>query len=516
MKKNIILLFILASMLAFTGCDIEEQLETVPTGAVSELIFWQNENDAILAVNAAYRELDGNGIAQLETATDIAMHAPSSAQTLYDVAVGTIDPTNNSIRDYWRRYWIGVRKANDPIANIDRITVGDQALLKRLKAEARFLRAYYYTNLTAFWGDVPLITEPLTIQEKVSRTPKSQVVDFIISELDEVAGILPVSYSGGDVGRATRGAALALKARVALYNGRYAVARDAAKAVIDLNVYDLYPNYEKLFWYEGQNSKEVIFDRQYAVGFAFTSYVSRSASSLGGGSYIDPVRAYLLKHDYKGPADAENEYINLDPRFGYNVFYPGSTMPNGTVFNSLPDSPTPDRIGSNEFATNYGFNVRKGIDWAKDGANPNQATINFILIRYADVLLMYAEAKIELNELDASVYEAINKVRTRPSVEMPAITSGKSQAELRDILRKERTVELAFEGLYLHDMNRWQMGASKAGPVLGVRYKNGSGEWEIYNRNLIRTFRADRDYLWPIPQEEVEVNPNIGQNPNYN
>lgn len=513
--KNTIIIIIVLAIWVLPGCNINEELDTVPTGSVSELIFWETENDALLAVNAAYRELDGNGLVQLVTTTDLAMHAPSGPQTLYDIAVGTIDPTNYSVRDYWRRYWIGVRKTNDPINNIDRIETGDPVLLARLKAEARFLRAYYYTMLTTFWGDVPLITEPLEIQDQVSRTSKTEVVDFIISELDAIAGTLPVSYSGNDIGRATRGAALALKARVALYNGRYAVARDAAKAVIDLGIYELYPDYEKLFWYEGQSSKEVIFDRQYAVGYAYTNYVSRSASSLGGGSYIDPLRAYLLKHEYKGETDPENEYAGLDPRFGYNVLFPGAVMPNGEIYDSRPTSETGDRLSSSEFATNYGFNVKKGIDWERDGNNPGQSTLNFILIRYADVLLMYAEAKIELNELDNSVYDAINQVRTRASVEMPAITTGKSQAELREIVRRERTVELAFEGLHMFDMNRWQMGEAKTQPALGIRYKNESGEWVIVNRNLSRSFRADRDYLWPIPQEEVEVNSNIGQNPNY-
>lgn len=511
--KKIIILFIFITIWILPGCN--EQLETVPTGSVSELIFWKTENDALLAVNSAYRELDGNGLVGLATTTDLAMHAPSGPQTLYDIAVGTIDPTNNSTRDYWRRYWIGVRKANDPINNIDKIETGNPELLARLKAEARFLRAYYYTMLTTFYGDVPLILEPLVIQDQPSRTSKVEVVDFIISELDAIDGTLPVSYSGSDIGRVTRGAALALKARVALYNGRFAVARDAAKAVIDLGVYELYPDYEKLFWYEGQGSKEVIFDRQYAVGFGYTDYVSRSASSLGGGSWIDPLRAYLLMHEYKGAKDPENEYAGLDPRFGYNVFYPGAEMPNGEIYDSRPTSETGDRLASSEFATNYGFNLRKAIDWARDGNNPAQSTLNFILIRYADVLLMYAEAKIELNELDNSVYNAINLVRTRPTVEMPPVATGKSQAELREVVRRERTVELAFEGLHLFDMNRWQMGEAKTQQALGIRYKNENGEWVIVNRNLTRNFRADRDYLWPIPQEEVEVNPNIGQNPNY-
>ncbi|MGI6574146.1 MAG: RagB/SusD family nutrient uptake outer membrane protein [Fermentimonas sp.] len=514
MKKNsIFLLLFLLSILVFSGCN--DALNKIPTGSVSELIFWKAENDAVLAVNAAYRELDGYYFPELESATDLAMHAPSSAQYMYDVAVGTIDPTNYSIRNFWRRYWIGVRKANDPINNIDRIETGDPALLARLKAEARFLRAYYYTMLTSLWGDVPLITTPLVIQDQVSRTSKSEVVDFIISELDAITNTLPVSYTGADIGRATRGAALALKARVALYNGRYAIARDAAKAVMDLGVYDLYPDYEKLFWYEGMNSKEMIFSRQYAAGYEYANYASFAGPTLAGGTGIDPLRAYLLMHDYKGPKDPENEYVNLDPRFGYTVFYPGAVMPNGLIYDSTPTSTTENRIAATELSTNYGFNMRKGLDWARDGGNPGQSTKSFQLIRFADVLLMYAEAKIELNELDNSVYDAINRVRTRPTVEMPPITTGKTQAQLREILRKERTVELAFEGLRLFDMNRWQLGALKGVLAEGIRYKNENGDWVVFNRQLVRNFRADRDYLWPIPQEEIEVNPNIGQNPNY-
>lgn len=513
MKRNIVSIFILIVLLSLLSC--ESQLETIPTGTVSELIFWESENDAVLTVNAAYRELDGHGLLTLDAVTDIAMHAPSGPQTFYDVAVGTLDPTNTNIRDYWRRYWIGVRKANDPINNIDRIESGDPYLLARLKAEARFLRAYYYTMLTSLWGDVPLVLEPLDITAQVSRTNKDEVVDFIIEELDAITNTLPVSYTGNDIGRATRGAALALKARVALYNGRFDIARDAAKAVMDLGVYELYPNYEELFWYAGQNSSEVIFDRQYAVGFSTHNPFGRSASSIGGGSYIDPIRHLVQQYERIEPKDPENPYSGLDPRFGYTIFYPGAQMPNGNIYNSLPDSPTPDKIGSSEWATQYGFNIRKYIDYASDGDNPDNSTLNFILIRYADVLLMYAEAKIELNEIDQSVYDAINEVRGRPTVEMPPIETGKTQAELREIVRRERTVEFPFEGIRLFDMNRWKIGEAKKGLVEGFEYKNENGVWVVFTRGLTRRFRADRDYLWPIPQEEVEVNKNIGQNPNY-
>jgi hypothetical protein len=173
-------------------------------------------------------------------------------------------------------------------------------------------------------------------------------------------------------------------------------------------------------------------------------------------------------------------------------------------------------VRSTEFSTVLGYNLKKWVDFSADGANPNTGSINMILIRYADILLMYAESKIELNELDDSVYDAINMVRERPTVMMPAITSGKSQAELREIIRDERAVELAFEGLRLFDMNRWQIGEDKIGIIEGLLYRNEtSGEWETVTSGLTRSFRPERDYLWPIPQAEMEINDAITQNPNY-
>ena len=179
-------------------------------------------------------------------------------------------------------------------------------------------------------------------------------------------------------------------------------------------------------------------------------------------------------------------------------------------------SPTMDRVSANEWATDYGYNLKKWVDYDAYKANPSAGSTNLILIRYADVLLMYAEAKIELNEIDQSVYDAINAVRQRPSVEMPPITTGKSQTELRALVRNERAVELAFEGLRLFDMNRWQIGEEKAGIVEGMYYKDAAtNEWKVWTQGFQRMFRPDRDYVWPIPQAEVEINDKITQNDNY-
>jgi hypothetical protein len=502
-------------LLAFLGCD--DGLDTIPPGEVSEAIFWQRESDAVLAVNAAYVELDGPSLVkELDGVTDIGYRASSGPGTFHDVGAGTIDPTNGAINSHWDRYYRGIRRTNDVITNIDRIEEGNANLLARVKAEARFLRAYYYTQLSSLWGDVPLILEPLEINDHRPRNSKEEVVDFVISELDAIINenALPQSYAT-EVGRATHGAALALKARVAIRNGKYQMARDAAQEVMDLGIYSLYPNYGGLFQYEGQNSDEVIFDRQYAVGGNMYNGFTYSAASIGGSAVVEPIHNLFLKYGYKGPKNPNDPYENIDPRWGFTVFYTGKPIGTGT-YNSWPDSSTPDRVGGNEFATDHGYDLKKWVDYENDRANPNISSINMILIRYADVLLMYAEAKIELNEIDQSVYDAINEVRGRPSVEMPPIAPGKSQSELRQILRDERAVELAFEGLRLYDMNRWQIGEEKEGLVEGMYYKPaGSNEWRVYNNGFNRRFRADRDYLWPIPQTEIEINSQITQNPNY-
>lgn len=503
------------ALLGLLACD--DGLDMIPTGEVSETIFWKQERDARLVVNASYAELDGQSmVKELDGVTDIAYRASSAPGTFHDVGSGNIDPTNAAINNPWDRYYRGIRRSNDVITNIGRIPNGDPVLLKRLEAEARFLRAYYYTQLTSLWGDVPLILEPLKINDHRPRNGREEVVDFIITELDGIinANSLPLSYAT-EIGRATHGAALALKARVAIRNGRYQLSRDAAKQVMDLGIYSLFPNYGELFKYAGQNSSEVIFDRQYAVGGDTYNGFGYSAASIGGSSTVEPIHNLFKKYGYKGPKNPNDPYENIDPRWGFTVFYTGQPIGN-SVYNSWPSSTTPDRVGGSEFSTDQGYDLKKWVDYDADKANPNISSINMILIRYADVLLMYAEAKIELGETDASVYDAINAVRGRPSVGMPPISPGKSQAELREIVRNERVVELAFEGLRLYDMNRWQIGAEKEGLVEGTYYKpQGSNEWKVYNNGFNRKFRADRDYLWPIPQTEMEINSEITQNPNY-
>ncbi len=522
MKRHnyILSLLFFAVMAVFTGCSegFDEGLDIEPTGAVSETAYWTSVRDAELAVNAVYAELDGTQMVMaLDGITDIGYHKYSNVPTFNDVRFGEIDPSNGTITSIWNRYYRGVRKANDVIANIDKVEEGDLDKLARIKAEARFLRAYYYTQLSSLWCNVPLITEVIDINDQRPTNSREEIVSFIYDELDDIinANVLPLSYSADNIGRATHGAALTLKARVAIRNNNFEGARDAAKAVIDLGIYGLYPDYEELFHVEGQNSQEVIFDRQYAVGGSTYNAFGYSAGSIGGGSGVEPMNGLFEKYEYIGPVNPDNPFENKDPRWGYIVFYTGQPIGNST-YNSWPDSPTPDRVSSTEFSTLNGYNLKKWIDYESFSENPNLGDINMILMRYADVLLMYAEAKIELNDIDQSVYDAINDIRQRPTVNMPVITAGKTQDELRDIVRDERVKELAFEGLRIYDINRWKIGEVKAGLLQGMHYKDATtGEWKILDYGSVASFNEARDYCWPVPQAEMDINDVITQNPGY-
>lgn len=510
--KGLIFLALIASL---TGCD--DGLDIEPTGAVSDNTYWNTVRDAELAVNAVYAELDGTQmVIALDGVTDIGYHKYSNVPTFNDVRFGEIDPSNATITGIWNRYYLGIRRANDVVANIDKIVDNDQDKIARISAEARFLRAYYYAQLSSLWCNVPLITELVDINDNRPTNSKEEIVTFVMNELNDIinSNALPLSYSADDIGRVTQGAALTLKARVAIRNNNFQVARDASKAVMDLGVYSLYPNYQELFEVAGQNSSEVIFDRQFAVGGDTYNAFGYSAASLGGSSGVEPMNGLFEKYEYTGPVNPDNPFENKDPRWDYIVYYTGQQAGNN-IYNSWPDSPTADKISSTEFATTNGYNLKKWVDFESFSANPDLGDINMILMRYADVLLMYAESKIELNEIDKSVYDAINAIRQRPTVNMPAITEGKSQAELRGIVRDERARELAFEGLRLFDINRWEIGEVKAGAVKGMYYIDDSGQWTLIDKGRVATFNENRDYCWPIPQKEMDINDVITQNPGY-
>lgn len=521
--KKIISLFAGAVLVASCNKDL---LETVPNDRISTEIFWKTDQDATLGANAVYIYLSENADHYLswDGMTDIGYtHSPQSAESF--ILQGQFDALNSRVSGDWDKYYAGVHAANSFLGNVGKVQTTNTALITRLTAEVKALRAYFYMRLASLWGDVPLVTTELSLEEskKVTRLPVAQIWDFVSKELTDAAAILPTAQT--DKGRVTKGAALAIKARAMLYAGRYQDAADAAKAVMDLNIYKLYPTYKTLFGYAAENNAEVILDIQFIKDtYSNNAFAESAPKSVNGNSIYVPTKpmvdAYEMAngdsiHQAGSGFDPYHPYDNRDPRLKYSIFFPGDTLPNNAIFNPKPDSKTGDAVYSTFTVSPTGYNLKKYVN-KEDLTIPANCGINLILCRYPEILLTYAEAKTELNQIDATVYSAINSIRQRPDVNMPAIATGKSQADLRAIIRHERLVELAFEGLRFFDIRRWKiMDAVMPGKVYGMTYVDNSNALQTVEVTGWVNYFNTRNYLWPIPQDERDLNSGLTPNPGW-
>lgn len=525
MKQLKYIMSTIGGVLLLQACN-KDLLNTVPNDRISTEIFWKTDNDATLAANAVYTYMaeGAEHFIGWDCMSDIVFTNPTGPVEA-SIAQGTFDKFNSRIANDWSSLYAGVRSANSFLLHVDEIQTTNPALISRLKGEVRALRAYFYTRLATLWGDVPYITTELTLQQsqQLVRTPVAQVWDSVAAELTAAANLLPVKQT--DKGRMTKGAALGIQARAMLYAGRYADAAAAASQVMALNNYSLYPTYKTLYSYAAENNAEVILDVQFIQDvYPNNTFQAFAPRSVNANSKWVPTKkivdAYEMKNgkpisDPSSGYDPANPYVNRDPRLSYSVYLPGDILPNNKVFNPLPNSTTGDAVGSSFVVSPTGFNIKKYVN-PEDLSKPANSGINIILMRYAEILLTYAEAMIEQNKIDATVYDAINKVRQRSDVNMPAVSTGKTQAELRDIVRREREVELAFEALRYFDIRRWKIaGAVMPGKVYGLTYKDTNGAVQTVEIAGWTQQWDDRAYLWPIPQKEIELNSRLTQNPGW-
>lgn len=536
--KNI-LYFALAGSLMLGSCQ-KDFLERAPQNVVSESIFWKTDNDVFLAANALYAELPGEGLMYEDAATDVAHSQYAWESTATAISSGIVPTTTNN---GWS--FVAIRKANYFIANVGKATM-NVALRDRYAAEVRFIRAMQYVDLVNKFGDVPLITKELSIDESnVPRTPKAEVVAFILSELKDVAAILPVSYAGGkynEKGRITKGAALALKSRFELQQGDYAAAAATAKEVMQLgyslftktaeNEYDLKDDYSKLvdfanaadekkfrnglrsyeglFLEENEDNNEVILDRQ-AIEQSQPQYTNiyLPEGGIGGWSSITPTQnlvnayqSYLTGEAVSIPSNAVratnyknanktafvNEFKNRDPRFYATVLF--ETAPWSAA------TPAANYVfkwsaGGNNMSKT-GYNFRKLVDPVALRENIDNHA-NVIIIRYAEVLLTFAEAQNEVSGPSAEIYDALDKIRNRAG--MPKVDRVKyaSKGDLRTFIRNERLVELALEGQRYMDIRRWGIAADVMKTIYDIN--NSVAQERIWDNKLM---------LMPIPQKEID------------
>jgi hypothetical protein len=428
------------------------------------------------------------------------------------------------------------------MANVDKITISNEALVNRITSEVRTLRCYFYSRLVSYFGDVPLITTPIGISESkiLTRTPVSEIYDFIYKEISEAVNYLPERTN--EKGRVTRGAALAILARTMMFaagnvtgtDARSAVyyerAKTATDAVIALEVYSLLPNYNDLFTYENENNQEVIFDKQFIKDLQSNSVMNNfGAVSLGNnGSMMSPT--IVLVDEYEtingkkitdDPSyDPKNPYENRDPRLGYTLYVPGSILPNGIVYDSRPGwSSSADVIGASYQVSKTGLLPKKYINSEDIGqSNRTNCGINLILFRYAEILLTAAEARIELNIEPDVALRYINEVRQRPDVNMPILSGITSQGDLRAAVRHEQMIEFGLEGNRFFDIRRWKIAENVCNVdyITGMRYiDKETGELVTITTDYKKKF-TKKDYLWPIPYNERQLNSNLTQNEGWN
>lgn len=553
-----------------TGCD-DDLLTTVPTDRVSSATFWANERDFNTALNGAYDRMMGVNLDPMyfDGTTEIGYsHADWMRQ--HEYVMGRANALSGWSAGIWGRSFTGISRANEILAQLEEVEEGvlSAAASDRIRGEALFLRGYFYHELLWMFGEVPVYTSVPTVEEaeEISRSSRDEVYSRITSDLSEAANLLPPSWSSDQYGRATSGAAMAYHARTALYEGSWQkyvegnpsganalfnTAADRAMAVMNQGVYSLHPDFRELFTYAGEQSSEIIFDYQKVSGQnGWHAWLGFAPKTMGSNVDVEPTRELVdmfpmedglpidesplydpepprITYDGSGNPTVETigMYDNRDPRFYGTVLFPGAEF-NGTIYNSYPScdsgapegycSPTSDRILISDYNNTYtGYIAMKYVD-PQDEGSPSNSGLNIIKMRLADVMLMYAEAKAELNERDESVDEVLREIRDRVDLPYPYDVTTMSQQEAIDFIRNERTIELAWEGLHLADIRRWGTAVDALnGYIHGIDIATGGGNFESVPGQHERSFSSPRDYLWPVPAGERDLNPNLGQNPGY-
>ncbi|WP_051691737.1 RagB/SusD family nutrient uptake outer membrane protein [Pedobacter borealis] len=546
----------IAIMLLTIGCK-KNILDVAPQDAYSDKTFWTTKKDVIAAINGCYANWESaNNLLRNDCFTDNEYYNGYSG--LYELFASGRVTAAISFSPVFYEYGT-IYTCNWFLENVDKVnsSIVDGSLRERVKAEARFIRAYRYFILTQYYRDVPLITATQTVAEaRVNKqTSKVAITDFMLNELAAIAPNLPVEYTDlTDVGRITRGAALALKARIELFNKKYtdciATCTQLMTAPFNYSIYtSSNPNanaYEELFRPANVNAmlnKEDILDIQYKINqnektvLAEIGIFPVGTSALGiTQSLVDEyetINGLTIANDIS--YDPSQPYKNRDKRLDASIIRPGLWY-NGIYFDPITPSdpsamPVPnsylflsnDKAGFSNSPT--GYNLKKYLSIIKDYYGTAYGTAglsntggNVMVIRYAEVLLTYAEAKIEAGQIDASVYDAINQLRSRAG--LPNVAQS-NQTAMRDLVRRERRVELAGEGLRWFDIVRWNIGSTVIAPVMAcpegtVDRTNGDLTLQVGSNAVV----APRSYtpkynIFPIPAMELQQNSNILQNLEY-
>ena len=540
MKTNIkISLFILIYSVAFSSC-IDEILDKQPLDQLATNNFWTTAEDVELALAGVYNKAttwsNAGHICEFDDNTDNGIdRKPNQSFLVY----GNLNPSTSEIKSYWNNSYREISGCHYFLENVDRVEDINADRKAEMIAEVRFLRAFTYYNMSQLWGGVPLVTKQLTMEESitVNSASKTDIVNFVLAELDDIAGDLPVTRSSGQHGRIVKGAAFALKGRLLMAEERWSEAAGAFKAVIDLGVHTIDPQYAELFNGKNEQSSEIIFSRKYLAGeIANATQLYYRPNVDGGWHHMNPfqslVDAYLCTDglsidesplfDPNAPV-VKNGVNYRDPRLLYTVFYPGVSTIKGRVYHGHPDSTSVVGDVFTYDAGMTGYCLQKYVDNGYTG-DVYSSGVDIPVIRYAEVLLSYLESKIMAGDaIDQNLLVlTINAVRGREAVNMPAVTET-DPAKLLDILKRERRVELAWEGLRYWDLNRWGEAADKLSnkPMYGIKITDDPANYDRFpigptgHYYVLDLKYRTSDLPWPFPQDELDINTSLTQKENW-
>ncbi|WP_339756868.1 RagB/SusD family nutrient uptake outer membrane protein [Algoriphagus aquimarinus] len=532
---------ILLSSVLFSCVD---QLDKSPLDSFDNATFWSNEGNAELALTGVYRGgivQNGtsvnpsnwwayDGLLFMEFASDNAYDRRGDNSAFHRLSNGTLTSSINILNSYWSSSYKNIANCNFFLENVDQVPM-DDLKKERMKSEVRFLRAAQYYYMSQFWGSVPLVEKTLSPAEanSVKKASKAEIVAFVLKEFGEIVDYLP-SHAGlpsAQRGRVTQQTVLAFTGRLQLSEKKFSEAAKTYAEIIEMGENIIDPDYAGLFLKTNENSDEIIFSTQYIDNLAANGMLQHFFPAIAGGWHLfNPLGSMVESYDFTDGSkfsfdspqyDPKNVGKNRDPRLKASVLFDGSTF-KGTYVTHPDSSSSPDQLGAGKQTTQTGFGLKKFADESFSGNLTNYGG-NLPIIRYAEILLSYLEAKLEAGQAitQADLDQTINKVRGRASVGMPPITTTDPSA-LREILRKERRVELAFEGIRYWDLLRWDIakevlnadfyGASFPG-AKKQRLKGGQADpksrWYVTSRK----FRDGVDNTWPIPQSEVNINPSL-------
>ncbi|MDB5110066.1 MAG: carbohydrate-binding protein SusD [Mucilaginibacter sp.] len=503
--KNRILTIILITAFILSSC--KKALDLNPLDQISTTTFWKSKSDFDMGLTAVYSSLQKEEFSFGSPFRDCLSdngYAQFNSGSVNDIDGGNLNPTTGGYETaIYNDAYSGIARVNLFLQQLAAYTGADvtDAIRKQYEGEVRFVRAFYYYQLYTIYGDVPLVTQPLTLaNQKQPKVTADKILAQITSDLDYSIANLSTDPYFKNYGHAVSSSAKALKARVLIY-AAYGTTGTAdvtiMKQVTDLcqqvmSQYTLSKNFEDLFHDATQKGNtELIF----TINFLAPNNTQPGDMYFGDWDAAAPLLNLVNDYEYTDGlaygvsplTDAVHPFLNRDPRLAKTVYKDSVYFGPGKVHH--PSNPRPTGYGVIKFLEPnnipYGFSTLSQQD--------------VVVLRLGEILLMYAEAENEVNGPDAAVYQAMTTLRAR--VGMPPFPAGLTQDQMRQRIRHERRVELAFEGLRHFDLMRWHLGATVLNNFKG---------------SLIPYKFDDKFYKWPLPQIEIDKSGGVlVQNPNY-